>query len=327
MNLVMGVRMHRFRSVTIALTGILLCYGSAMAGEKTDAKAVKVSPIKTANGEKFSEVKPAAKNIREKYVDIRNAPVNLASTAQVGEKLTYLVRWKGIPAGTITLRVKRTKRIGDRKAMTLEMRVESNDFLSVIYPVQSTITSLADIETGQSYLFRRNLSEGRSRRVNDRLQFDYDYSTTDGTQEPVAIYSKVKDGETQTKSPQPIPGPLQDSLSVVYYMRHLDFEDEGDAHQVLIGSRKRVDVVSITARKFEQRKIDNFGTFDCVVVEPEGDEEADRTNIVSTEGKAMIWMEKHTGVPLHLQVKVPFGLATATLIEAEKADLDKHKVD
>lgn len=316
-----------FCSILLFLLAVASAEPACTAEESAEKPAVvKIKPKTIEEAGKFSEVKPSAKSLRDRYHGITNPPASLDNVVQVGEKLEYQVRWQGIPAGTITLRAKRIKRINDRKAMTLEMHVASNDFLSFVYPVDSTITSLADTENGTSYLFRRRLAEGR-RRVNDRLQFDYDYKWADGRVEAAAVYSKVDDGETKTKDPREIPGPLQDALSVVYYMRHLEFAEKGDSHQILLGSRKRVDIVTITAKEFAKRKLAGLGEYDCVVIEPKGDEDADRSNIVSTKGKADIWLEKSTGIPLFLSVDVPFGTATATLISTENTDLEKHRLD
>lgn len=297
---------------------LLVSFGlscSAMAQEATT----------TDTGKKMSEVLPVVKTVQDRYSEVKNKDYRILDHAQVGEKLTYQVRWQGIPAGTITMQVKRLKRIGDRKALSLEMQIETNDALSFFYPINSTITSLADSEDGRSYLFRRDLREGR-RRVDDRLQFDYAHKAADGQMEMVSKYSKVKDGETRVNTPRPIPGAVQDSLSTIYYLRHLSFKRPGDAHNFLIGSRKRVDKVSVKAEAFERKEIGDLGTFDCVVVKPSGDSEADRTNIVSTKGEAYFYLEKNTGVPVFLSIGLPIGRASATLIGAEKTALLKHRV-
>ncbi|MBN2710842.1 MAG: DUF3108 domain-containing protein [Planctomycetes bacterium] len=301
---------------SVLLSVIIVAGSCKAADEAKDAKGA---------DEKLSEVKPTVRTIADKYREIKNQTVKLSDFTKVGEELTYRVSWKGIPAGTITLRTKRTKRVGDRKALNFEISIQSNDFLSMIYPVSSTITSLADTEDGRSYLFKRDLKEGR-RRVDDRLQFDYDYKSADGRVEPVALYSKIKNGTTKSNTPLPIPGPMQDSLSIVYYMRSLKFNKEGDTHELLLGGHKRVDVVNVTAMEFVKKKT-AVGTFDCVVVEPKGDEDSDSTNIVSTKGTAMIYLEKHTGIPVYMTVAVPFGNAVAVLSEHSMTDLDKYKLD
>ncbi len=303
-----------------ALATVLLFW---TAGVSHAEEKVPEAKDEEARGQ-VTEVKPAARGIQDRYRNISNDAYALGDVAKVGEKLVYQVRWKGIPGGLITMRAKRTKRVGKRKALSLEMNIESNDFVSVFYEVNSTITSLAYTDTGASILMKRKLAEGR-RRVDDRLQFDYEHVNTEGLVEPVSRYSKVNKGETKSSNPRPIPGPLQDSLSVVYYMRHLRFAEIGEEHLVLIGSRKRVDIVSIKAKEFARRRTP-YGLFDCVVVEPKGEEKTDRTNIVAAKGAAKIYLEKSTGIPVFLSVAVPIGNATAELISAENVDLSTYMV-
>jgi len=276
--------------------------------------------------EKKAEVKPAEAFFNDRYADVRNQECDLESVAKVGEKLEYAVKWKGIPAGRISLDVKRKKIMRGREVLQLEMHTLTNDFLSVMYPVDSTVKSYVDARTGQSYLFRRKLREG-SRRVDDRLEFDCTAKDDTGKIEPLSFYSKVKNGETIKNAPRPIPGPVQDALSMVYYMRHLKFTEVGQEHQVLVGSKKRTDIVTVKAIKFERRTVTPFGTFDCVVVEPTGDNEAEGDDLVAASGSASIWLEKNTGMPLMLSVNVKIGTATATLIKEENTELKKNAVE
>jgi hypothetical protein len=245
---------------------------------------------------------------------------------RIGEKLTYIVKWKGVPAGTAELEVKRQASVRDRPVYVVELRSESNDFLSLLYDVKSSVKSFVDAETGQSYLFKRNGREG-PRQLNDQIEFDYESKAADGSVLPVSIYTKIKKEKPQANAPRPIPGTLQDSLSVIYYLRHLDLSEVGQTHQVLLGGRKQTDIASVTVLGFDRIALPKLGAFDCVKVEPKGDpQQAARANIVVVKGTAVFWLEKNTHIPLMVTVDIPVGSITLSLIRAEGTDLLDHTV-
>lgn len=277
-------------------------------------------------GRQVSEVKPSAANIRDRYQGKTNPDLRLDAVVQLGETLTYLGKWNGIPSGTISLRVWPTKRrVRDRQAMLFELHTESNDFLSMFYEVNSTLKSYADVESGRSYLFRRSLREGRYR-ANDRLQFDYDNRDDEGLVTPVSRFARIRPDHVTPKEPSPIPGNLQDPLSIVYYLRHFDFSGVGTSHTILMGTRKNTSLVQLTTIAEERIHIPQLGTFETSVVEPKGDENADPDSLAKTKGYARVWLEKHTRIPLMATVSIPIGKASASLISAENCVLDKFRL-
>lgn len=302
-----------------------------VASEDTTAEKKPVD--KTDVTEKNSEVAAGVMRMREEVTRVTNASCNLEKATRLAEVLNYQVKYKGLPAGRIELRAKRIALLRGRKSMIFEMHCESNNIVDVLYPVDSTIKSYVDMQDGRSYLFMRKLNEGR-RRIDDRLEFDYGYRGKNLVRDetlsaaPLSRYSKVKkDKQVYKSESRSIPGPVQDSLSIIYYIRHLDLSDPSVKHKVLVGSKKRTDVVTINIIGNEQLTLNSIGTFDCVIVEPKGEEDTDRTNIVAVKGSAELWLEKNTKIPLMIKVEVPFGHVTAALIEAKNTDLDKYKVD
>ncbi len=272
-------------------------------------------------GEKISEVKAGAVGLRERYHNLRNLSVRMDEVTRVGEKLTYLAKWRFVPAGEVTLQVRRVAKVRDRDALVFEMRTEANDFLSMFYEVNDSFKSFVDVADGKSYLFRRQVREGRYL-ANDRLEFDYAKVGELGLPEPVSQYSKYEaEKEPVFKTPRPIPGPVQDPLSIVYYLRHLKFDSLGASHQVLMGSRKQVSIVTFTAARFETLDLGELGHFDCVVVSPKSSDTVGSDGLIVANGAAEIWLEKNTGVPLFAKVDIPVGTATIQLIKAENTDL------
>ena len=310
--------------------------GSAFAADEMSAADNKIPGLASdeiddeadddAGEGRESQVMGATVGLQERYKNIVNKAYNLDTVARIGEKLTYLAKWKGIPAGTATLEVKRQAQIRGRPVYVVELHSISNDFLSLVYEVDSTIRSFIDVEDGRSHLFKRNGKEGR-RNLNDSLEFDYTRKREDGVPEPVSVYSKMKNGQLTTNLPRPIPGPLQDSLSIIYYMRKLDLHEKGSCHEVLLGSRKRTDIVTIQVLGSEQITLPSkIGTFECIKVEPKGDPHADRTNIVVSKGTAVFWLEKNTRIPLMAEVDIPIGSLKLYLVKAENTPLAEFAV-
>jgi len=275
---------------------------------------------------KVSEVRPAVATLQDRYRGITNPDRRLDTVVQLGENLTYLAKWNGIPAGTITLKVWPTKRrVRDREAFLFELHSESNDFLSVFYEINSTIKSYADIECARSYLFRRSLREGRYR-ANDRLLFDYENKDDEGMAAPVSRFARIRPDHVAAKEPLQIPGNLQDPLSIVYYLRHFDFSGVGTQHNVLMGTRSSTSLVQLTTIAEERIHLPQLGTFECTVVEPKGDENADADSLAKTKGYAHVWLEKRTRIPLMATVAIPIGKAAASLVCAENCVLQRYRI-
>lgn len=275
------------------------------------------------SAEKDSAVDPAVVTLEQRYEYVQMPSQDLLDVANLGEKLVYMVKWKGIPAGEATFSVKpwQTK-VNGRPAYYVVLETESNDFVSTFYEVRDKIKSYIDAETGHSLYFSRNIREG-SYEADDFLQFDYD--------KKLQYYSslKVEDGEKQRneKAPRPIPGYLQDPLSVIYYLRHFDLSSDED-HLVLIGSRKNVGVLKLDVLKEERVTLPDLGVFDTYVVNlANGDTTKSNyePKIFVAKGKVTVWVEKHTNIPVMINVGVPIlGTADITLHHSSNSPLNKY---
>lgn len=276
---------------------------------------------------KDSEVLPAVITLTDKYHGVTNPDKNLDQVAKVGEKLEYALKWKGMPAGKAVMEIKRQRNLRGRLADEIELSYQTNNFVDAFYPVDSSVKSFVDVQSGASQMFKRKLREGRvkARKVDDRLEFDQQFAWPDGRVAPASVYSKEKNGKTDKNEPLPLPGNVQDSLSAIYYLRNFKFDKVGDSHKMLVGSRKRVDIVTMTASSFEQIEVPGVGKFDAVVVNPEGDQDAERSTLLSTEGDVDIWLEKNSGIPLKIEVGVAsIGGVTVILTGAANSGLEQH---
>lgn len=275
--------------------------------------------------ERMSEVLNQDASYLSLFQSIHNPDVNLANLVKTGEVLKYQASWRGLPAGTIRCAAKRQVMLKERPVFVFEFNVESNDFLSAFYPVKTSINSYVDADTGRSYLIRRRVSESK-RSYKDRLEFKYDHRRDNGIPEPVSKYSFVgESGREEASAPFPIPGSLQDMVSVIYYIRGLELNSVGDSCHLLIGGRKKPVITAIKVINEEELDIPGVGTFDALVVEPTTDGTNLSGNFLATRGGERVWLEKNSRIPLMCSAKLPsIGDVVATLVEAENSVLAQY---
>jgi hypothetical protein len=125
------------------------------------------------------------------------------------EKLTYSVRWLGMPVGVITASIKGIKQIKGRKAYMLEITAKTNTFASMIYKVDDRFISYMDAEG--LYSLRHEVYRREGRYKKDAIT---DFSHTDKK----AHFKNLIDKSEKIFN---IPCGVQDTLSACYYFRLL----------------------------------------------------------------------------------------------------------
>ena len=276
--------------------------------------------------ERVSEVLNEDASYRSLLQSVQNPDVPLKKFVKPGEDLRYQAQCRGLPAGSIRLYTKRMRELKGRPVFVFDVNFESNDFLSSFYEVKSTINSYVDADNGRSYLIRRQVSE-RNRFYRDRLEFKYDFVMDNGINDPVSRYSRVEeDGKEKAQQPFPIPGNMQDMVSVIYYIRGSGLAKVGDSCNFLLGGRKKPVLTKITVVAEETVSIPNIGKFDCLIVEPVTDGTNLSGNLVATRGGERVWLEKNTLIPVKVSAEFPkpLGTVVATLIYADKSELTKY---
>ena len=273
--------------------------------------------------DRVSEVLNQDASYMSLFGSVTNTDVKLQDYVKPGEELKYQAQWRGLPAGNIHCSAKRLVMLKNKPVFVFEVNVESNDFLSAFYPVKTNINSYVDADNGRSYLIRRRVSE-RNREYKDRLEFKYDSRTDKGIPEPVSKYSLIgESGKEEASQPFPIPGNMQDMVSIIYYIRGLDLNYVGDSCTLLLGGRKKPVITTMTVVNEEEITIPNIGTFDCLVVEPHTDGTNLSGNLLATRGGEKVWLEKNTRIPVMVSAELPkpLGAVVATLVTAENSEL------
>lgn len=278
--------------------------------------------------ERISEVLDQDVNYRSLFDSISNPDIPLNRYVIPGEELKYQAKWRGLPAGQVRFAAKRLGVIKGRAVFVFELNAESNDFLNAFYPVNTSANSYVDAVNGRSYLLRRRIAE-RNRSYKDRLEFKYDFRLPNGLPDPVLKYSEMEeDGREISSQPVPIPGNMQDMVSIFYYIRGFDLRQVGDSASFLIGGRKQPSIVSVQVVAEDRIQVPGLGAFDCFVIEPQSDGTNISGNLIASRGSERIWLEKNTRIPIQFAAELPspLGPIVATLVQAENSPLARFAI-
>jgi hypothetical protein len=121
------------------------------------------------------------------------------------EKLTYAVKWLGLPVGTITASIKGVETFKDRDAYVLEVMVKTNNFCSAIYKIEDRFVSYMDVR--EFYTLRHEVYRREGGYKKDAItDFDQDKQK--------AYFKNFIDGSEKVFD---IPPGVQDTLSACYY--------------------------------------------------------------------------------------------------------------
>ncbi|MBN1256575.1 MAG: DUF3108 domain-containing protein [Planctomycetes bacterium] len=286
---------------------------------KTEAKIEDQAIKPGTNPGQEAEIKPSLIAPKDRLKEVSMEPKEPAKVMAIDEKLRYLLKYKGLPAGESIFTVKRITKMGGQPVYYITMETESNDAIDLLYPVRDRVKSYINAENSYSMRFERSLREGKYK-ADDKLVYDYEKNEQTYT----AIKYKGDTPKETVKPPQPIPGPVQDPLSAMYYLRHFPLKI-GQSKEILIGNRKSTDILEVTPKSEEEINIPGIGVFDAYLVElGTGGEEGGKYNseIFFSEGDLKLWVEKNTNIPLLIKIGVPIlGEMTGILQSAENCKL------
>jgi len=129
---------------------------------------------------------------------------------KVGEKLIYIVKWKGIAGGTSVMEVKKIVKISGRDAYYVTLSTRSSGFFDVFFKTRDLVESYIDKEGIFTWKERKRLRGGKYRSDKE------------------TIYDQVKHQGLYKGKKIDIPFYVQDSLSSFYYIRTQELK-KGDS--------------------------------------------------------------------------------------------------
>ena len=214
----------------------------------------------------------------------------------------------GLPVGSGWIEVKELVELDGRRAYHIEARGQSNDLLSVFYPINDVIHSYLDAVTLQPLRFEKDQREGHYR-AQEIVTFDHAART--------ARYRSLLNGSEKTIA---LPEDAQDLISALYWFRSQPLAHLDRLHVPLYTDEKIYDT-RILIKPPVLLELLKRGTFPCLVVEPE----AVFKGLLVKRGRiwAFITADRHR-LPLLVRATTPWGQMSAVLDDASiPADVDR----
>jgi hypothetical protein len=124
-----------------------------------------------------------------------------------GETLTYDVSWsRMLSAGTVTMTVERSKLSDEREVLRFVVRGRTKGLLDKAFPVNDVVQSVFDPLLMQSISYSLRESYGKKKRLRV-MEFDHAKKT---------VVCRLNEDLPETLA---IPEPVQDGLSLLYFLR------------------------------------------------------------------------------------------------------------
>lgn len=228
------------------------------------------------------------------------------------EVLSYIVSWTGLPAGKINMVTKRNDKL-EGSPFEIHLRAESNSFVSMFYKVRNLVVSRIPEGKFKSIYYYKDIRQGR-RHLEEIAKLDYEKSIID--------YSK------QNKSAGEDPGTkkfkiesswneIQDPLSLIYYLRTIDFEKRKPEDKIFVFADKGVYEMTFKLVSVHTLTTSRFGARKVYHLKPT----AQYKGAFISDGDLEIWLDFNTGIPLKLKFSIPIGTATMELNSTNRKDL------
>ncbi len=205
---------------------------------------------------------------------------------QPGELLSYEVTWLSMRAGTASMEVKREARPDGSDALRFEVISKSAGVVDKLYQLGDTIGSVFDPEALQSLSYSLQAQHGKRTR---RRVIAFDYGQRKATM-------RLNDDPPETV---PLPGPVQDPLTALYYLRTQDFSPDKPVKFKALDSDQVSDVeIELLGREHVKTPA---GEFDAIKVRA-------RRGFFVSEGEVVIWLtDDERRIPVLLRGKAPLG--------------------
>jgi hypothetical protein len=221
----------------------------------------------------------------------------------VGEYLEFGISYGMISAGWATMSIPEMIDCDNKKCYRIVSIANSNDFVSMFYPIRDTVESRVDSQGIFTRYFRKHLREG-GYKTDKTTIFDQRRHLAITGKDTITTYAFV-----------------QDVLSSLYYIRTQNISPGEDIFidnhtdkknyplKVIVHGRERVEVPA--------------GKFDCLVVEPVMRYEG----IFKAKGKIKIWLtDDQYKIPVKMQSEVNMlGSISAKLKKFRYGEINKKE--
>lgn len=244
-------------------------------------------------------------------------PVSQTSSAVFapGERLVFDITYLGVRGGRAVLEVLEKTRMKGRDVYRIVSTAQSNDFVSLFYPVDDRIESFMDAEGLYSHYIKIKQQQGKRKR------------------EKVIDFDQVRHVAVQIKKNKQrvfeIPPNVQDSLSSLYFFRTTPPVEVGDSTYIDVHESEKNWQLEIRALAREEVTTP-VGTFNTIKVQAMVRYEG----LFMEKGDVFIWFtDDHKRVPVMMKSRIKFGAITAVLssrregTQARSGDLSAVLID
>jgi hypothetical protein len=217
---------------------------------------------------------------------------------RVGEKLTYSIRWLGLPVATAVFCIEEKTRLNGREVYHIIYTAKSNKFASTFYKVEDEIHTYIDVENLYPLRFEKHLREG-GYRMDEIVEYDQVNHRASYKSE-----RRIKKKRTITDVKISIPPASQDPLSCLYYFRRLNADKIKTGHSIpiLVNTEEKNWELEVKILETKHIEVLNMGDYNAVLVEPT----AKFQGIFVRKGRIWIWLSTdERRLPLILKTKVP----------------------
>jgi len=221
---------------------------------------------------------------------------------QVGEKLTFTIRYGIIKAGSATMGIPDEVKVRGNKSYKIATEAKSSKFFSAFYKVRDRVESIMDKDGLFTWQFKKQLREGKYR-AEQTVEYNQ-----------VAVWAV-----TNKKDSLRIPPCVQDILTSFYYIRTKNLE-VGKSHYIDNHADNRLYPLEVKVHKKERVKV-GAGEFNCIVVEPI----IRAGGLFKQKGRLLVWLtDDERKVPVQMKSKIIIGYITAELMKMEGVKKPNH---
>lgn len=194
--------------------------------------------------------------LREQLEDALDlSSVNSFRELPTGEKLTYTVKWLGIPVGTLTSSIKGTEDVGSRPAYVLEAVLRTNRFCSKIFPVNDRYVSYVD---------KRDLRVLRHEVYRREGRYKKDAVTVFDHASGKAYFRNLLDKSEKVFD---IPEGVYDFLGAYYFFRSLPLK-VGDKIRYTVSADEKNYQVVVMVKSQTALKLGRLGRKKALLIQP-----------------------------------------------------------
>lgn len=216
---------------------------------------------------------------------------------EVGEKLTFDVKYGFVTAGIATMQIPQMKRISGRQAYHITFEVNSVPSFDWIYKVRDRYETYIDAKGLFPWRFEQHIREGG---------YSRDFS---------AFFDQRKGKAKTSEGEYEIPKYVNDIVSAFYLARTFDYSNLKINDRIHLKNFYKDKVYDLDVRYLGKETIDvTAGKFDCIVVEPLVQE----GGLFKSEGSIVVWLsDDELKIPVKVKTKVVIGSIDAELTAYE----------